>query len=246
MSLWVLCFVLYLLYLLQLQETFVQQKYSIAELEIKFAVGTFTMNMKMDAFNCTGTQHLLFVKGYSIFQLLGYWFIFKSDCHLIPVTCVKQIVVSVPKCTYCRLHLTDRYVWVLRRTTLLENWQEILAFFSSYRSYSQIRLEVVQYKCVLCCCQGVCISEDKKKKGSWYSFWYQISFVFSCRIYNKTRSIQIYICIPFFICIIKLSCHLLTCIYSFICCLLHTFSIIVADVFSLRLRCLSLPDFVER
>lgn len=165
MSLWVLCFVLYLLYLLQLQETFVQQKYSIAELEIKFAVGTFTLNMKMDAFNCTGTQHLLFVKGYSIFQLLGYWFIFKSDCHLIPVTCVKQIVVSVPKCTYCRLHLTDRYVWVLRWTTLLANWQEILAFFSSYRSYSQIRLEVVQYKCVLCCCQGVCVSEDKKKKG---------------------------------------------------------------------------------
>lgn len=55
-----LCFVFYLLGLetVQLQETFVQQKYSIAELEIKFAIGTFTVNVKMDAF--------ITVKGYSI------------------------------------------------------------------------------------------------------------------------------------------------------------------------------------
>lgn len=53
---------------------------------------------------------------------------------------------------------------------------------------------------------------------------------------------KIYICIPFFIRVIKLSCHLLTCIHSYACSPLHTFGVIVAAVFVLWLCCLSLPD----
>lgn len=65
-------------------------------------------------------------------------------------------------------------------------------------------------------------------------FWYifLVANLFSYRICNNTRCST-----AFVICIIKLSGQLLTCIYSCVCSLFHTFGIIVADVFILCLRC---------
>lgn len=70
----------------------VQWKYRTAKLEVKFTVGTFTVERKMDVFTWKGMQQLLTVTSftsYSIFQLSGYWSIFSIIMSNVFILCLR-------------------------------------------------------------------------------------------------------------------------------------------------------------